>query len=89
MLDEVQKSELRLIRREFQARLDAVNGLYYAPDGTPLEPPPANTNEHSDTDDAMRHLNRFAFPKLRPGTGEAAVSEMLRAEACLGAGVQY
>lgn len=92
VLDDRQRARLREIRRSFQARLDAVNGLYYRPDGTPIEPPPPGANEHSDTDDAMLHLNRYAFPKLRPGTAEATdpkVNAMLRTEACLGAGVQY
>jgi hypothetical protein len=92
VLDEARRARLRAARQAFQAALDKVNALYYAADGTPLEPPPAGVNTHSDTDRAMSHLNRYAFPKLRPGSAEAAdagVNEMLRLEACLGAGVQY
>jgi hypothetical protein len=87
-----QREILRGARAAFQRALDTVNQRYYHPDGTPVEPPPANSNEHADTDDAMLRLNFFAFPKLRPGTAEEQsedVRQMLRREACLGAGVQY
>ena len=90
--DAARRGKLRAARKAFQDALDAVNGRYYHSDGTPVVPPPAGSNEHADTDDAMLRLNFFAFPKLRPGSAEAAddrVNEMLRREACLGAGVQY
>lgn len=85
-----QKQRLRGLRKTFQAMLDAVNQQYYNADGTPVLPQAGNPNYHSDTDAAMQHLNRFGFPKLRPGTGEAGdTGAMLRREACIGAGVQY
>jgi hypothetical protein len=90
--DKDARDTLRAARKVFQEELDRVNARYYHSDGTPVEPPPAGSNEHADTDDAMLRLNFFAFPKLRPGTAEAAnedVNQMLRREACLGAGVQY
>jgi len=90
--DARRRDALRAARKAFQDALDGVNARYYHPDGTPVEPAPPGSDEHADTDDAMLRLNFFAFPKLRPGSVEAAddrVNEMLRREACLGAGVQY
>jgi hypothetical protein len=86
-----QKQRLQTLRRTLQEALDAVNDKYYAPDGTPRDPQTGNPDYHDDTDAAMAHLNRYGFPKLRPGTAEQAdgVGEMLRREACIGAGVQY
>ena len=89
VLTDEQKQKLRELRKAFQGALDAVNALYYRPDGKPLEPQAGAPDDHEDTDDAMTYLNRYAFPKLRPGTGEAKASAMLEREACLGAGVQY
>jgi hypothetical protein len=90
VLTDAQKTRLRGLRRSLQAALDAVNGLYYKPDGTPVDPATGQSNYHSDTDPAMEHLNRFGFPKLRPGTAETGdTGVMLRREACIGAGVQY
>ena len=60
-------ARLRGLRKTFQAMLDAVNQQYYNADGTPVLPQTGNPNYHSDTDAAMQHLNRFGFPKLRPG----------------------
>jgi len=91
VLTDEQKKTLSGIRMEFQAALDGVNALYYKEDGTPVEPQEGDRKYADDTDSAMSYLNKFAFPKLRPGTAEKEdqVKKMLEREACLGAGIQY
>jgi hypothetical protein len=92
VLTAAQKQQLCALRVSFKKELEAVNALYYHADGKPVEPQPGAPDDHDDTDDAMTYLNRFAFPKLFPGTAETAkeqVGAMLEREACLGAGVQY
>ena len=92
VLTTAQKQQLCALRVSFKEALAGVNALYYHADGKPVEPQPGAPDDHDDTDDAMTYLNRFAFPKLFPGTAETAkeqVGAMLEREACLGAGVQY
>lgn len=86
LLSSVQKEALAAARMSFQSKLDEVNLKYYNEDGTPIVKSPFHD------DDTAAQLNKYGFPKLRPGTAETddpKVEAAIRVQACIGAGVQY
>jgi hypothetical protein len=86
MLSTIQKESLAAARMKFQATLDEVNLKYYREDGTPIVKSPFHD------DDTAAQLNKWGFPKLRPGTAEIddpKKEAAIRMQACIGAGVQY
>jgi len=81
-----QKKQFKVLRAAFQEALDAVNAQYYHSDGSPVVPTKKN-----DTDTAGQ-MNKWGFPKIRPGTKEQSPKELranVRMESCIGAGIQY
>lgn len=86
ILSEPEKKALQAARTKFQGALDEINLKYYNEDGTPIE-----KSEFIDEDTAAQ-LNKYGFPKLRPGTNEVQDPKLeaaVRVQACIGAGVQY
>ena len=86
LLTTPQKEALAAARKKFQSNLDVVHFKYYNEDGTPIVPSP-----YIDPDTSAQ-LNKYGFPKLRPGTAELDDPKQLaaiRMQACIGAGVQY
>jgi hypothetical protein len=86
LLSTPQKEALRAARMKFQGLLDEVNLKYYNEDGSPIVESPFFD------DDTAAQLNKYGFPKLRPGTGETddpKKEAAIRMQACIGAGVQY
>ena len=86
LLTTPQKEALAAARKQFQANLDVVHFRYYNEDGTPIVPSP-----YIDPDTSAQ-LNKYGFPKLRPGTAELDDPQKLaaiRMQTCIGAGVQY
>lgn len=86
LLSTPQKEALKAARIKFQAGLDTVNLKYYNEDGTAIIPSP-----YFD-EDTSAQLNKYGFPKLRPGTAETddpKKEAAIRQQTCIGAGVQY
>jgi hypothetical protein len=86
LLSTPQKEALKAARMKFQGLLDEVNLKYYNEDGSPIVESPFFD------DDTAAQLNKYGFPKLRPGTSETDDSKKeaaIRMQACIGAGVQY